>query len=466
MAERAPAITPRGESSSEVGRRSAASRSCVTVASKYCFVVAACLGAWVSCSATDDPIGFNYPAEGSAGSPEGGSSTASAGANATTNGGEAGTSPLQRDYPNLFGQLLGKTEAEISEKLDSDFEQLFHGDPATESLYVEVGSDQAYVWDPRQMDIRSDGFANALLISVELDHRLEFDRLWRFADAHLVLGTGPLRDYLRSRCDLGGDPCDETVAAEPHFAATTALWLADGRWGSAGELDYRVQAERLMAAVFRREAGAATTLGDVTGLVEPTRLLPLPTPYASDSEQAKPAAMTAAYFALWAEKSGDARPLTLAQNARAYLASVSNTETGLMPDQTALDGSVPTGEDTFSANSYPVPLAAALDAVWFGATTWHVSEANLLLEFFRAPLAAHSFAASYTISGESVAALGDLLSLQAPLSACAVVATSEARTDFVQAAWDARLNTGTSRKFGNLLYSLSSLLLSGRLRVY
>lgn len=221
-----------------------------------------------------------------------------------------------------------------------------------------------------------------------------------------------------------------------------------------------------MSAVFRSEAGAATMLGELSGLVEPTLSLPLPTPYASTNTQTSSAVMTAAYFSLWAEKSSDARAATLAQNARAFLASVTNAKTGLMPDHPALDGTVAAGEDEFSANSYPVPFAIGLDSVWFTASSWHEAEANRLLDFFRAPLATQAYAATYSVSGAPGSPLGDVLSLQAPLSACAVAATAAFRTEFVQAAWDAQLNTGTSRKFGNLLYLLSSLLLSGRLRVY
>jgi oligosaccharide reducing-end xylanase len=442
--------------------------SCRVAAARNGYFVAfvACLAVWTSCSTTDDTIGFNYPTAGdSRVEPGGASSEPDVGAGMAA-GGAAGASASERNYPNLFGELLGKTEDEITRKLDADYAQLFHGDPATEAIYVSVDATQAYVWDPRQMDIRADGFANALLVSVELDHREEFDKLWRFADAHLVLRTGPLRDYLRSRCDVVGDTCDETVAAEPHFAATTALWLADGRWGSTGELSYRTEAERLTAAVFRQESGATTALGELSGLIDPTLTLPLSSPYASATPQTSSAAMAAAYFALWGEKSGDARARLLARNARAYLASVANADTGLMPDHPRLDGSVPAGEDVFSANSYPVPLALGVDAVWFGASSWQMTEANSLLEFFQAPLAANGFAATYTLTGEPGAPLGDVLSLQGPLSACALPATTPSRTAFVQAAWDAQLNTGTSRKFGNLLYLLSSLLLSGRLRVY
>ncbi len=427
----------------------------------------AAVGLWTSCRATDDTVGFNYPAV-TAGAGQGGATAqggdhSSAGA---ASGGEAGVPNIERTYPNLFAELLGKTEDEITGKLDADFEQLFYGDPTSESIYVSVGADQAYVWDPRQMDIRSDGFANALLVSVELDRREEFDKLWRFADAHIVAKTGPLRDYLRSPCAISGDSCDDNVLSEPHFAATTALWLAHGRWGSGGSLSYLEQAERLMNAVFRREPGASTALGELSGMVDAARTLPLDSPYTSNALQARSASMTAAYFELWAEKSGDARALQLAQNARQFLKTVANSSTGLMPDQASLDGMFDPSGDVFSANSYPVPVAISLDAVWFGASSWHVAEANLLQDFFRAPLAAKSYAATYVVSGEPGAPLRDLLSLQAPLSACAVASTSPARLEFVQAAWDARLNTGTSRKFGNLLYLLSSLLLSGRMRVY
>src|SRR5512147_846135 len=105
-----------------------------------CIACIACLSVCTSCSSTDDTIGFNHPPAA------------------------AGASNVDRNYPNLFGELLGKTDDEITAKLDHDFAQLFHGDPATEAIYVEVDANQAYVWDPRQMDIRSDGFANALLV--------------------------------------------------------------------------------------------------------------------------------------------------------------------------------------------------------------------------------------------------------------------------------------------------------------
>lgn len=434
-----------------------------------CIAIAYLAGSGLAaCNATSDVIGFNHQVTGPGDAAAGGVTEGGAPADAGGSAGEGGGGALatDRQYRDLFVELLGKTEADVTAKLNDDYEQLFHGDPASESIFVPVGADQAYVWDPRAGDVRSDGFGNALLISVELNRRAEFDELWRWADAHMIAKTGPLRDYMPLSCDLSGATCSTAVAADPHFATTTALWLADGRWGSAGDVDYGAAAARLTAAVFRSESGALTAMGDLVGLVDPTAQLPRATAYASDVALTRTSAMLPAYFALWAEKTGDARALELARNARTFWQRVTDANTGLAPDRAALDGTVPPGEDSFSANSYPVPLAIALDSVWFGTEPWHVGQADRLLTFFHPALTADTFASTYSLAGTPGAPLGDILSLEAPLSACATAASVALRADYVQSVWDAQLNTGTSRKFGNLLQLMSTLVLAGRFRVY
>ena len=414
-----------------------------------------------ACTSTDDLIGFNDPASSIGGAVPQGGAPGSGGADGT-----GGASAVARVYPNLFSELLNKTEAEITQKLDADYQQLFYGDPTTESIFVPVGDDQAYVWDPRQGDVRADGFSDALLVSVELDRREEFDKLWRWADAHIIAKTGPLRGYLRWQCAVAGDACEETVLAGPHFGATTALLLAHGRWSSTDTVNYAAAAASMLEACFRVEAEAITSLGALSGLIDPERQLPRDTPYASDSASIRTAVMEPALFELWWEKTGNTQARALATNARAYLASVTHPVTGLVPDQASPDGVVAPDGDVFTASSYAFLLALALDSIWFERTDWHVHEADLLLAFFREPLASRMFATAYSTAGEPGSDVRDLLSLKAPLGASAVAATAAYRTEFVQAVWDATLDTGTSRKFGNLLYLKSLLVLSGRFRVY
>src|SRR5688572_16124732 len=42
------------------------------------------------------------------------------------------------EYPNLFRDLLGKTELEITEKIDAAYQQLFAGDPGDEAIYYQL----------------------------------------------------------------------------------------------------------------------------------------------------------------------------------------------------------------------------------------------------------------------------------------------------------------------------------------
>ena len=39
------------------------------------------------------------------------------------------------EYPNLFTELLGKSEAEVRAKIDAAWKQLFYGNDATERVY-------------------------------------------------------------------------------------------------------------------------------------------------------------------------------------------------------------------------------------------------------------------------------------------------------------------------------------------
>ena len=42
-------------------------------------------------------------------------------------------------YRNLFAEI-GKSQAEIREKVDAAFQQLFHGNPTNEAVYYEAGT--------------------------------------------------------------------------------------------------------------------------------------------------------------------------------------------------------------------------------------------------------------------------------------------------------------------------------------
>lgn len=82
-----------------------------------------------------------------------------------------------RHYRNLFAEL-GHSKKEISTKIDTAYQQLFHGDPETQSVVFSAGKNAngplAYLTDWNNHDVRTEGMSYGMMISVELNQKAEF----------------------------------------------------------------------------------------------------------------------------------------------------------------------------------------------------------------------------------------------------------------------------------------------------
>ncbi|MGE5102586.1 MAG: glycoside hydrolase, partial [Deltaproteobacteria bacterium] len=80
-------------------------------------------------------------------------------------------------YRNLFVEA-GHAPNEVSAKIESAFQQLFHGDTATETVYYSAGTNAngplAYVTDINNHDVRTEGMSYGMMIAVQLDKKAEF----------------------------------------------------------------------------------------------------------------------------------------------------------------------------------------------------------------------------------------------------------------------------------------------------
>jgi oligosaccharide reducing-end xylanase len=83
-------------------------------------------------------------------------------------------------YRNLFAEM-GKSGPEIRRKMDSAFQQLFHGNPTNEAVYFEAGTNAdgllAFVTDIKHRDVRSEGLSYGMRIAVQLNQQVEFDAI-------------------------------------------------------------------------------------------------------------------------------------------------------------------------------------------------------------------------------------------------------------------------------------------------
>ncbi len=428
------------------------------------------------CGSTVDTIGTDvFPSSVDAGSggsagmaADSGTSDAAADADAAAEAGFDGStlSPLTApaSYPSAFRDLLGKTDAEISAKIDGAFQQLFHGDPATESIYFTVGDDQAFVQDVYHGDVRSEGIGLGMLMTVELDHQDEFDRLYRYAASSLEYGSGANRGYFRSSCDADGEPVG-CVDPYGHEQIAMALLLAHGRWGDGLSIDYGSEFLRVLDVTRHKQEENGGIVEGVTNLFDEATALVVDEPTETGAGRTRPSGVMPAYYALWAEATGDDFWNQAAASARLHLSAAADADTGLFPIRAQFDGGAVDGSDYFGPESYRSLLNVALDHVWAGDSTWSANESDRLLAFFYAQ-GIDVYCSAYTLDGATCLSLvrdGALIGMN---GVAALSATISQRTEFVDAVWNLELATGATRYYPGLLHLVSLVALGGQLRVY
>jgi len=287
-------------------------------------------------------------------------------------------------YPNAYHDVLGKTETEIANKIATIFAQLFHGDPNNQAIYVPVGTDQGYIEDVLHNDIRTEGIGYAMLITVELDKREEFDRLWNYAKTKLLYTNGPSRGYYQSSCDSGPNPCSDPFGMQQFVMS---LIFAHDRWGStasganadAGGVgqNYEADALALLRSLRHTEEDNGSLALGVTNVFDSTTKLVFDMPNVASSGLARPSIEMPGYYDLWAQATGDSFWTSAASSARTYWKTVAHPTTGLFPIRTKLNGSTQPGGDRSAPTPthlrvLPLPLHLEEALVLFGQRVlWH-----------------------------------------------------------------------------------------------
>ena len=148
-------------------------------------------------------------------------------------------------YRNLFAEL-GKSPAEIRQKIDGAFQQLFHGNPTNETVYYTAGSNSngplAYLTDIKHNDVRSEGLSYGMIIAVQLDKKAEFDAIWNWSKTYLYVTetNHPSYGFFAWQARTNGVRLSQFVAPDGEEYYVMALYFAAHRWGE-WERDLRLQ---------------------------------------------------------------------------------------------------------------------------------------------------------------------------------------------------------------------------------
>lgn len=366
-------------------------------------------------------------------------------------------------YPNAFQDVLGKTPTEITAKISNAFDLLFHGDPTTQAIFFQVGPDQAYIRDTLHDDVRTEGIGYGMIIAVELGKRVEFDQLWRYAKSVAQYSSGSNAGYFSSSCDTptSAVPCVDPFGLEQFVMA---LLFAHDLWGSGGSIDYATDVRMLFDVMRNKEVHNGGVVDGVTNTFDAATKLVFDVPNTESATYSRPSIEMPAYYELWAQATGDSFWTDAATAARDYWQRSANAGTGLMPTRASFDGTPVPGSDTFDAEGYRTQLNMVLDRIFFGKTPWEVDESNRLLDFFFQQ-GIDQYGRQYTLDGTVIVGMHDP-SLVAVNGATALIATSDQRVAFIDAAWNLPVPTGLPRYYNGILDLLALLILSGQYRVY
>lgn len=367
-------------------------------------------------------------------------------------------------YRNAFRDL-GRSDAEIVAKLNAAWRQLFEGDAAEERVYFPVGSEEAYIKDIGNDDVRTEGMSYGMMIAVQFGRQEAFDRLWRWASHHMRYADGPYKGLFAWQCDDRGNIKGQTPASDGEEYFATALFFAAGRWGSKGPIDYRKEADSILHAMRHPSPGTPA-------MFDPKEKQVVFVPNGDAAKFTDPSYHLPAFYELWARwaKEDPTFWSEAAARSRELLRHAADPTTGLYPDYSSFEGrpmrapwDPRSTNDEFGSDAFRVAGNVAMDWLWFRAALWEPEQENRMLRFLAAQRP--SYVSGYTLAGKPTVSYqsGGHVAMNA---VAAMAASPQLRRPFVQALWDAPTPRGRWRYYDGMLYLFGLLHASGQYRIW
>ena len=384
-------------------------------------------------------------------------------------------------YRNLFAEA-GHAPQEVSAKINATFQQLFHGDPDTQSVYFLAGTNAngalAYIHDLGSKDVRSEGMSYGMMIALQLDKKAEFDALWNWAKTCMYHASSnhPAYGYFSWSMTTNGVANDEMPAPDGEEYFVTSLYFAAARWGNGtGIYNYRAEADRLLGDLRHRQLITGSTVkGAMTAgaLFEPDHKMIRFTSDVENWNHTDPSYHVPAFYELWARCGPKADREFWAQAAtasREFFQRAANPVTGLAPDYANFDGTPwaapwnPHSAD-FQYDSWRTAMNWSVDWAWWAKDVREKEMSDRLQAFFESK-GLSSYGNRFTLDGNQFG--NDHVTGLVAMNAVASLAATHPRAQqFVEALWNTPVPTGQWRYYDGMLYFLALLYCGGEFRVW
>ncbi|MEI6074917.1 MAG: glycosyl hydrolase family 8 [Verrucomicrobiota bacterium] len=388
-------------------------------------------------------------------------------------------------YRNLFAEA-GHSPTEIRQKIDSAFQQLFHGNLTNETVYFEAGANSngplAFVTDIKHHDVRTEGLSYGMTITMQLNKKAEFDALWNWSKTYLYFSATnhPSYGFFAWQARTNGLRMSQFVAPDGEEYYVTALYLAAHRWGSgAGIYDYKAQADELLARMRHRAKIACAvpmswrnTTNCVTAgpLFDEEHKMVLFSPRSERNRYSDPSYHLPAFYELWSRwgpiEDGDFWK-QVADVSRDYFVKATHPVTGLNPCYANFDASLVARSGSYGTNfSYDAFRTAgnwAVDWSWWGKDPRQHELSDKLQAFFEAK--GTNYGCVFSLDGKQVEAR-HAQGLVAVNAVASLAATNPRAKKFVEELWNMPPPDGLDRYYEGLLYMMALLHCSGEFRVW
>lgn len=392
-------------------------------------------------------------------------------------------------YRNLFAED-GHSPREIQDRINSAFEQLFHGDPATQTVFYYAGANSngplAYVTDIKHHDVRTEGLSYGMMIAVQMNKKAEFDAIWNWSKTYLYHDspTDPSDGFFSWQAKTNGEVMSQFVAPDGESYYVMALYFAANRWGSStGIYDYKAEADRLLinmrhrapitGQLFSSWRGANRVSAVTAGpLFDARHKMVLFSPSTERGAFTDPSYHLPAFYELWARWGPAADRnfwMAAAAASRDFFPRAANPTTGLTPDYANFDGTVVSnrwnkGAVNFRFDAFRTAGNWSVDWSWWGKDVRERELSDRLQAFFESQ-GMDVYGCQFTLDGKPLDdrhAQG-LVAVNADAS---LAATNPRSKKFVEALWHTPTPDGIERYYEGLLYLMALLHCSGEFRIW
>lgn len=367
-------------------------------------------------------------------------------------------------YRNIL-QEAGYSQEEINSKLRAMEQQFFEGDAENGRLYYELGSDEAYILDTGNDDVRTESMSYGMMICVQLNKKAEFDKLWRFVKNHCVHKSGPNKGYMAWQLNKDGSIKDNNAAPDGDEYIATALMFAAGRWGNNTGIDYWKEANCILENMLSKSHYVNSSHVNMFNKDEKQIVF---VPYAQSAVHTDPSYHMPAFYELWSKWANNNRQFwkECADKSREMYPKFANSTTGLMPDYAEFSGEARSGEHSdFRYDAWRCAMHMATDYMWFNGSETEKQQTKKLLDFFYGE-GIKDYKALYHLDGTPIYGGDHSPGLVGCNAVGAMIYEDVKAWDFVDDFFEMTFPTGHYRYYDGCLYFLSYLHASGNFKMY